>query len=74
MAEEFVAIEDRSDKVQPAREQIKHLLIGSPQAVKRTIQILHVQGYSEVGFWSKPVPAGDLGRSGEVVSVMIKQI
>ncbi|MBW4658888.1 MAG: hypothetical protein KME15_09445 [Drouetiella hepatica Uher 2000/2452] len=72
MAEEFVSSDDRAPEVQSSRERIKHLLVGSPRAVKRTIQILHIQGYAEVSFWSKPVAAQDLGEPGEVVSVLLR--
>lgn len=73
MAEEFVTLEDNtSDRVQVSREKIKHLLVGSPTVVKRTIHRLHTTGYAEIGSWSKPVKAGNLGESGDVVSVLIR--
>ncbi len=73
MAEEFVTLEDNSsNQVQVSREKIKHLLVGSPNLVKRTIQVLHTTGYAEVGSWSKPVKAGNLGESGDVLSVLIR--
>jgi hypothetical protein len=73
MAEEFVKLEDdSSNQVQVSREKIKHLLVGSPNLVKRTINRLHTIGYAEVGSWSKPVKAGSLGESGDVVTVLIK--
>lgn len=56
------------------RKRIKHLLIGHPALVKSTIQNLHVLGYAEVNHWSKPQAAGDLGRTGEVVSVLIRSV
>ena len=49
MAEEFVS-PDSGNQVQFSRERIKHLLVGSPRVVKRTIQTLHVQGYAEANF------------------------
>ncbi|MBN3940308.1 MAG: hypothetical protein V7L21_34230 [Nostoc sp.] len=73
MAEEFVTLEaDNSDQVQVSREKIKHILVGSPNVVKGTIHRLHTIDYAEVGFWSKPVIAGSLGESGDVVSVLIR--
>ena len=72
MAEEFVSSGDRAPEVQSSRERIKHLLVGSPRVVKRTIQTLHIQGYTEANFWSKPVAAQDLGEPGEVVSVLLR--
>ncbi|MBW4687976.1 MAG: hypothetical protein KME40_23470 [Komarekiella atlantica HA4396-MV6] len=74
MAEEFVKLEDNSsNQMQVSREKIKHVLVGSPNVVKRTIHRLHTMGYAEVNSWSKPVIAGNLGESGDVVSVLIRQ-
>lgn len=78
--EEFLALENSSDPLDSDRdlasnrERIRHLLIGSPQAVKRTIHLLHSLGYAEAGQWSKPQIAGSLGQAGEVVSVLIRNI
>ncbi len=78
MAEEFVSSGDRVNQgvnqVQSSRERIKHLLVGSPRVVKRTIQTLHIQGYAETNFWSKPVAAHELGEPGEVVSVLLRYV
>ncbi|MEA5600806.1 hypothetical protein [Nostoc sp. UHCC 0252] len=73
MAEEFVTLQDNSsNQVQVSREKIKHLLIDSPNVVKTTTHRLHTIGYAEVGSWSKPVIAGSLGESGDVVSLLIR--
>lgn len=77
--EEFLPLEnsnqpDHENRLESNREQIKHLLVGSPKAVKRTIHLLHSLGYAETGLWSKPQTAGSLGQPGEVVSVLIRQI
>ncbi|WP_315787385.1 hypothetical protein [Fischerella sp. JS2] len=73
MAEEFVILEDdSSNQVQVSREKIKHILVGSPNLVRKTICVLHTIGYAEIGSWSKPVKAGNLGESGDVVSVLIR--
>ncbi|BAY99025.1 hypothetical protein NIES37_30040 [Tolypothrix tenuis PCC 7101] len=73
MAQEFVKLEDNSsNQVQVSKEKIKHLLVGSPNVVQRTINLLHTIGYAEVGSWSKPVKAGNLGESGDVLSVLIR--
>jgi hypothetical protein len=73
MAEEFVTLEDNSsNQAQVNREKIKHLLVGSPNVVKSTIHRLHTTGYAEIGSWSKPIRAGSLGGSGDVVSVLIR--
>lgn len=80
MAEDFVSLEsevsleNQGNPAQPTKEPIKHLLVGSPQAVKTAIHTLHVKGYAEAGLWSKTAPAGELGRAGEVVSILIKQL
>jgi hypothetical protein len=74
MAEEFLGSGDRNDKTQPCRERVRHLLVGSPRAVRRTIQTLHVKGYAEANFWSKPVAANELGEPGEVVSVLLRYV
>lgn len=74
MAEEFIKLEDdSSNQIPVSREKIKHILVGSPNIVKKTIHRLHTTGYAEVGSWSKPVVAGSLGESGDVVSVLIRQ-
>ena len=78
MAEEFLSLENSSNEPNSKnqsisyRERIKHLLVGSPRVVKRTIHLLHVLGYAEVREWSRPQVAGSLGQPGEVVSVLIR--
>lgn len=71
MAEDFLTPDDPIPPAAPPdRAKIKHLLIGSPKVVQRTIHTLHVQGYAEANFWSKPVAAQSLGEPGEVVSIL----
>lgn len=53
----------------PQKEPLKHLLIGSPQAVRRAIHALHVLGYAEVGAWSPFLPTAN---PGEVMSILIR--
>lgn len=78
--EEFIPLENSSIQpeddraLQTDQERIKHLLVGSPKAVKRTIHLLHSLGYAQVGQWSKPQIAGSLGKPGEVVSILIRNI
>ncbi|MCC5639697.1 hypothetical protein LC593_28500 [Nostoc sp. CHAB 5844] len=55
----------------PHREPVKHLLIGSPKAVTRTIHRLQVIGYASVGDWSPLLPTGN---PDEVMSILIRQI
>jgi len=63
MSEDFMRFPDGDVTVQASREKIKHLLVGSPAVVRRTIQVLHTKGYAEAGFWSRPVLAGAMGDS-----------
>jgi hypothetical protein len=51
------------------REQLKHLLIGSPKTVTSTIQALHGLGYAAAGDWS---PLQPTGKPSEVMSILIK--
>ncbi|MGF1490934.1 MAG: hypothetical protein ACFBSC_00450 [Microcoleaceae cyanobacterium] len=80
MAEEFLSLETNDDtpkgavKPDESRQQVKHLLIGSPDAVRRTIQNLHVRGYAEAHSWSRPVKAGNLGRPEDVLSVLFRYL
>ncbi len=55
----------------PAREPIKHLLIGSPKAVTSTIHYLQVIGYANTGDWSPMLPTQN---PGEVMSILVRQI
>jgi len=57
------------------RNKLRHLLVGNPAVVRQAIHRLHRLGYSEVNQWSKPVnAAGSLGKPGEVVCVLIRQV
>ncbi|MGB3558551.1 MAG: hypothetical protein WBD58_05360 [Geitlerinemataceae cyanobacterium] len=53
----------------PQKEPLKHLLIGSPQAVRSAIHALHILGYAEVGAWSPLLPTAN---PGEVMSILIR--
>jgi hypothetical protein len=78
--EEFLPLENSSNELEQDnhletdRERIKHLLVGSPKVVKRTIYLLHSLGYAEAKRWSRPQIAGSLGQPGEVVSILIRNI
>ena len=80
MAEEFLSLENSSNEPNSKnqsslyRERIKHLLVGSPRVVKRTIHLLHVLGYAEVREWSRSQAAGSLGEPGDVISVLVKNV
>lgn len=36
----------------PAREPLRHILLGSPAAVRQTIHLLHTLHYAETVLWS----------------------
>ncbi|GAX35510.1 hypothetical protein NIES3585_15250 [Nodularia sp. NIES-3585] len=66
-----LTINQSAQKPLSVREPIKHLLIGSPQAVTSTIHFLQIIGYANVGDWSQLLPTVN---SGEVMSILIRQI
>ncbi len=53
------------------REQVRHLLLGSPAAVQSTIRLLHKLGYAEVNDWSRLMSTG---RAGEVMAILTKRV
>ena len=55
----------------PKRERIKHILIGSPKAVRSKIHHLQVIGYASTGDWSPLLPTAN---PDEVMSILIRQI
>lgn len=55
----------------PGREPIRHLLYGSPEAVRRTILLLHQLGYAEPGLWSRLQPTST---PGQVMSVLVRYL
>ena len=71
MAQEKNFSDDQTQNPSPKRERIKHLLIGSPKAVTRTIHLLQMLGYANVGDCSPPQPIGD---SDEVMCILVRQI
>jgi hypothetical protein len=65
----------------PPSEQdpLKHLLIGSPRAIRQTIHRLHILGYAEVGFWSPliAIPQRQLvitSSEGEMMSLLMRYL
>jgi DNA topoisomerase IA len=80
MSQDFVADDDNFDppvspqnsaEMPPNREQLKHLLIGSPKGIRSTIQNLQVRGYAETTQWSPLMPTE---KPGEVMSMLIRYI
>ena len=60
------------------REYLRHILLGSPEAVRQTIYLLHRLRYSETGLWS-PVMAVEKSliitpAQGEAISLLRKQV
>ena len=54
-----------------SREQVRHMLFGSPHAVQSTILRLHQLGYAEPNDWSRPISTG---RANEVMAVLTKRV
>lgn len=42
-------------------EYIRHLLIGSPEAIRGTIHLLQARRYVDHALWSGPLPVGESG-------------
>ena len=55
----------------PEPEKIKHILIGSKEAVIATIEVLHQLGYANVRDWTPLLPTS---HSGEVMSILVRTI
>ena len=51
------------------REPVRHMVFGSPHAVRSTILRLHQLGYAEPNDWSRPIATG---RTGEVMAILTK--
>ena len=64
-------------ETRPGREQLRHLIIGSPHGVRSTIQTLHVLNYVEQSRWSQLLTIPDSGivitpQQGEVMSYLLR--
>jgi len=62
----------------PDEEIVRHILLGSPAIVRRTIHLLHVLNYGEAGLWSRLVTVPQRGivltpRQGETMSYLIRR-
>ncbi|MGB7085291.1 MAG: hypothetical protein WBD47_07035 [Phormidesmis sp.] len=53
------------------REQVRHLLFGTPSAVRFTIALLRTLGYAEPNDWSRPISTG---RPNEVMAILTKRV
>jgi len=58
-------------KPNPHNEPVRHLLYGSPTAVREVIKNLHHRGYAEPNEWSRPMPTD---RPGEVMCILTKTV
>lgn len=63
---------------QDPRYVIKHVLIGQPVAVDRTILHLHQLRYADVNDWARPLPIGEplsiAPAPGDVISVLTRYL
>ncbi|MGB3612852.1 MAG: hypothetical protein WBA10_03595 [Elainellaceae cyanobacterium] len=62
----------------PNDEYIRHLLIGSPEAIRETIHLLHLRDYVEQALWSGPIAIGDGGvkithREGQALAYLMRR-
>ncbi|MBD2778634.1 hypothetical protein ICL16_42970 [Iningainema sp. BLCCT55] len=53
------------------KEPIKHMLIGSPKAIRATIHYLHVVNYAQTADWSPLLPTPN---PGEFMSIFTRNI
>jgi hypothetical protein len=53
------------------REPIKHLLIGSPTAIRHTIHRLHNLHYADAGLWSGLLGLGDRSDTAQPQPILI---
>lgn len=58
-------------KIEPTAEPIRHMLFGSPSAVRTTIQTLHKLGYAEPNDWSQPISTD---KPNEVMAILTKRL
>jgi hypothetical protein len=61
------------------RDVLKHLLIGSPRAIRHTIHLLHNLRYAEAGLWSPliAIPQQQLiltANQGEMMSLLMRYV
>ena len=58
----------------PPREALRHILLGSPEAIEQTIHLLYRLNYTEPGLWSPIAAVGDrliiTAAQGEAMSLL----
>ncbi|MEO0758682.1 MAG: hypothetical protein AAFY78_17615 [Cyanobacteria bacterium J06648_16] len=55
----------------PSQDTVRHLLFGSPEAVRLSIKDLHRKHYAEPNDWSKLLPTG---RPNEVMVILTRRV
>ena len=66
-----------NSKTKPGREPLRHLIIGSREGVRSTINTLQVLNYADQSTWSKLIAIPESGilltpEQGEVLSYLIR--
>ncbi len=60
------------------REELRHILLGSPEAIRQTIHQLHVLNYAETVLWSPVMPVGEqiilTTTQGEAISLLRRSL
>lgn len=61
----------------PEGEFVRHILVGSPEAVRETIYVLHQRRYVEQALWTGPLAVGPHGvrlsrREGEAIAYLMR--
>ena len=69
--EKAIAIPQPIISQHPEPEKIKHILIGSKEAVIATIEALHQLGYANTRDWTPLLPTSN---PGEVTSILVRSI
>ena len=59
-------------------ESVRHILLGSPEAVRQTMYLLHTLRYAETGLWSPVMGVGERGviapTPGEAMSLLRRPV
>ena len=61
----------KSPPHEPSGDNVRHMLFGTPDAVRKTVHNLHSRGYADPNDWS---PAISTGRCNEVMRLLIKRV
>lgn len=70
---------DFPSKVRPCqKEEVRHILLGSPKAIQQVMHQLHVLSYAESGLWSPITTVGDeltiTKEQGEAMSLLRRSV